>query len=259
MTPPAPPPGFTGVRSRVLAHAQDGAHHVTLAIYTFDDPGHAPVEVPYVEMGETHDSARPGRVMALSALVHLAQNASDDEVWAIGGRDTPGPPAPDLTAQLDEARATIARLNRRAQRAEAIADRCAAGRPVSGPGLGRALANYAASRLAAIAREAVEGWAAAARCESGCQHGHECAPSAELVAHLDALTGAGRATLPAMASPTDPPPTRSPAAMLRDLETAAQELMRLHPATPHAPSVLALLTLARVEVGPDPGEPPPRT
>ena len=43
MTPPAPPPGFTGVRSRVLAHAQDGAHHVTLAIYTFDDPGHAPV------------------------------------------------------------------------------------------------------------------------------------------------------------------------------------------------------------------------
>ena len=124
----------------------------------------------------------------------------------------------------------------------------------------QSLLYLAASRLAAIAREAVEGWAAAARCESGCQHGHECAPSAALVARLDALTGAApRATLPAMASPTDPPPTRSPAAMLRDLETAAQELMRLHPATPHAPSVLALLTLARVEVGPDPGEPPPRT
>ena len=180
MTPPAPPPGFTGVRSRVLAHAQDGAHHVTLAIYTFDDPGHAPVDVPYVELSETHDGARPGRVMALSALVHLCQNASDDEVWAIGGRETPGPPMTAL-------------------RVDAHAELCPRLRPP------------------------------------------------------------GRATLPAMASPTDPPPTRSPAAMLRDLETAAQELMRLHPATPHAPSVLALLTLARVEVGPDPGEPPPRT
>lgn len=70
-------------------------------------------------------------------------------------------------------------------------------------------------------------------------------------------TGPARATLPAMASPTDPPPTRSPAALLRDLETAAQELMRLHPATPHAPSVLALLSLARAEVGPD-AEPPSR-
>ena len=151
MTPPAPPPGFTGVRSRVLAHAQDGAHHVTLAIYTFDDPGHAPVEVPYVELHETHDGARPGRVMALSALVHLCQNASDDEVWAIGGRETPGAPG------VDEA--------------------------------------------ASLAREAVDGWAAAARCEGACQHGHECAPSAELVARLDALTGgAERATLPGMAT-----------------------------------------------------------
>jgi len=102
--------------------------------------------------------------------------------------------------ELAEARVTINRLNRRAQQAEAIADRYVPGRPQTGPGLGRALANYAASRLAAIAREAVEGWAAAARCEGACQHGHECAPSAELVARLDALTGGGRATLPAMAS-----------------------------------------------------------
>jgi hypothetical protein len=91
-------------------------------------------------------------------------------------------------------------LNRRAQKAEAIADRCVPGRPQTGPGLGRALANYAAARLADLAREAVEGWAAAARCEGACQHGHECAPSAELAARLDALTGEGRATLPAMAT-----------------------------------------------------------
>jgi hypothetical protein len=101
---------------------------------------------------------------------------------------------------LTDARATIARLNRRAQQAEAIADRYVPGRPQTGPGLGRALANYAAARLADLAREAVEGWAAAARCEGACQHGHECAPSAELAARLDALTGEGRATLPAMAT-----------------------------------------------------------
>ena len=32
-----------------------------------------------------------------------------------------------------------------AQQAEAIADRCVPGRPVTGPGLGRALANYSAA------------------------------------------------------------------------------------------------------------------
>lgn len=103
--------------------------------------------------------------------------------------------------ELTEARVTINRLNRRCQQAEAIADRYVPGRPQTGPGLGRALANYAAARLAAIAREAVEGWAAAARCEGACQHGHECAPSAELVARLDALTGGpARATVGAMAT-----------------------------------------------------------
>ncbi len=212
MTPPAPPPGFTGVRSRVLAHAQDGAHHVTLALYAFDDPGHAPVEVPYVELHETHDGARPGRVMALSALVHLCQNASDDEVWAIGGRETPGAPG------VDEA--------------------------------------------ASLAREAVEGWAAAARCEGACQHGHECAPSAELVAHLDALTGgAERATVGAMASPHDPPPTKDLPTLLAEIETAAQEAMRLHPHALHLAAVVALCLDARRAAGCEVGPPvaPPAT
>ena len=50
---PSPPPGFTGQRSHVIASAQDGAHTVTLAVYRFDDPGHAPIEVPYVELSES--------------------------------------------------------------------------------------------------------------------------------------------------------------------------------------------------------------
>ncbi len=91
--PPSPPPGFTGTCSHVIARAVDGAHHVTLAVYRFDDPGHAPIDVPYVELSESHDGAQPGRVMALSTLVHLCQNVGDDEVWQIGGRETPGPRA----------------------------------------------------------------------------------------------------------------------------------------------------------------------
>jgi len=167
-----------------------------------------------------------------------------------------------LRVALAEARVTITRLNRRAQQAEAIADRCVPGRPQTGPGLGRALANYAAARLAAIAREAVEGWAAAARCESGCHHGHECAPSAELVARLDALTGgAERATVGAMASPHNPPPTKDLPALLTEIETAAQEAMRLHPHALHLRSVLALCDVTRRENAceePDPSPAPPR-
>lgn len=191
--PPSPPPGFLGTRSHVIASAQDGAHTVTLAVYRFppgdgDPPGH--VDVPYIELHETHDGARPGRVMALSALVHLAQNVGDDEVWEIGGRETPG--GGSVEAQLTAARATIARLNRRAQQAEAIADRCVAGRPTAGRSLGRALANYAAVRIADVAREAIATLDAS---------GDPAA--AALRARLDVLTGGGaRATVAGMSSPT---------------------------------------------------------
>ena len=80
------PDGFAGIRVRTIATATDGAHHVTIAEYRFADGS----VLPYIEMRETHDGARPGRVMSLSALVHLAQNVSDREVWEIGGRETPG-------------------------------------------------------------------------------------------------------------------------------------------------------------------------
>lgn len=80
---PPPPPGFTGERNKVIGDARDGAHTVRLVEYAFPDGS----RVPYAELHETHDGARPGRVMALSALVHLAQNVTDLEVWAIGNRD----------------------------------------------------------------------------------------------------------------------------------------------------------------------------
>lgn len=80
---PPLPPGFTGNRGKVIGEARDGAHVVRIVEYVFPDGS----RVPYVELHETHDGARPGRVMALSALVHLAQNVTDLEVWAIGNRD----------------------------------------------------------------------------------------------------------------------------------------------------------------------------
>lgn len=81
--PPLPPLGFAGRRVAPIAIARDGAHTVALARYAFDDGS----LVPYVELRETHDGSRPGRVMALSTLVHLAQNVGDDEIWEIGNRD----------------------------------------------------------------------------------------------------------------------------------------------------------------------------
>ena len=250
--PPSPPPGFTGQRSHVLATAVDGAHTVTLAWYTFP---RSVALVPYVELSESHDGARPGRVMALSTLVHLAQNVGDDEVWQIGGREIPG--GESVETQLTAARATIARLNRRAQQAEAIADRCVAGRPQAGRSLGRALANYAASRLAAVALEAIEGWEDAVTCVdiSAAERAASGADLARLRARLDVLTGGGeRATVPAMASPHGPPPTKSLPSLLDGLISQAQEIARLHPKALHAAAILALAEASRRECG---GEPTP--
>lgn len=81
--PPPPPPGFIGERGAVLFTARDGDHFVALVNYAFPDGS----VVTYAELHETHDGARPGRVMAVSTLVHLAQNATDAEVWAIGNRE----------------------------------------------------------------------------------------------------------------------------------------------------------------------------
>ena len=69
-----------------------------------------------------------------------------------------------LLAALDEAQAALNVMHRRTQRAEAIADRCIDGRPQSGPGLGRALANYTAHRYAQQLAEAREQIAALQRC-----------------------------------------------------------------------------------------------
>lgn len=83
---PAPSPGFLGKRGRVLGEATDGLHVVRLAEYEFPDGS----TVPYAELHETHSGQYPGRVMALSVLVHLAQNVGANEVWEINNRE--GPP-----------------------------------------------------------------------------------------------------------------------------------------------------------------------
>mgnify|MGYP001189103210 CR=1 FL=1 len=79
-----PPAGFLGRRGAVLCEASDDEHHVRIVEYRFDDGS----TLPYVELHETHDGSRPGRVVSLSAIVHLAQNVSDAELWQIGNRET---------------------------------------------------------------------------------------------------------------------------------------------------------------------------
>lgn len=100
---PAAPLGFLGKRGRVLGEADDGLHVVRLAEYEFPDGS----VVPYAELHETHDGQYPGRVMALSVLVHLAQNVGASEVWEINNREGPpeetDTPAPRFSALVAEA------------------------------------------------------------------------------------------------------------------------------------------------------------
>lgn len=151
--PPSPPAGFLGERLAPIATASDADHHVAVVPYRFATDGGIAL---YVELHETHDGARPGRVMALSTLVHLCQNVGEDEVWQIGGRETPGP----------------------------------------------------------------------------------------------------RATLPGMASPHDPPPSRSLPSLLDGLISQAQEIARLHPKALHAAAIVALAEASRRECDGDGDEPP---
>lgn len=165
-----------------------------------------------------------------------------------------------LRVALAEARVTITRLNRRAQQAEAIADRYVAGRPVTGPGLGRALANYAAARLAAIAEAALDGWDRAVSLRPDTPEEREWLTWA-LAVLTGRENGEGRATVGGMASPHSPPPTKDLSSLLAEIETAAQEAMRLHPHALHLRSVLALCDVTRRENAceePDPSPAPPR-
>ena len=171
--------------------------------------------------------------------------------------DDPCPGCAIVRAQLAEARATIVRLNRRCQQAEAIADRCVASREqgARGRGLGRALANYAASRLAEVAREALDEWAdSLPYVDSYFAEKYGYAETmARLRATLDVLTGGGeRATLPGMASPHGPPPTKSLPSLLDGLISQAQEIARLHPKALHAAAIVALAEASRRECGDDP-------
>lgn len=77
--------GFAGVRVRPIASYAEGAHVLTIALYRFADG----TESTYVEAHETHDDAGPARLLPLSAVVHLVQNATDAERWAIENRIAP--------------------------------------------------------------------------------------------------------------------------------------------------------------------------
>lgn len=68
----------------MLCEASDDEHHIRIVEYRFDDGS----TLPYVELHETHDGSRPGRVVSLSAIVPLAQNVRDAELWQIGNRET---------------------------------------------------------------------------------------------------------------------------------------------------------------------------
>lgn len=111
---PAAPLGFLGKRGRVLGEADDGLHVVRLAEYEFPDGS----VVPYAELHETHDGQYPGRVMALSVLVHLAQNVGASEVWEINNREGPpeetDTPAPRFSAMVAEALAQPGAITQRA-------------------------------------------------------------------------------------------------------------------------------------------------
>lgn len=85
-----------------------------------------------------------------------------------------------LLEALDAERAKLTAMHRRAQRAEGAADRFAEGRQSSGPGLGRALANYTAHRAVQErdeARAALASAVEAARRETA-------AEAVAIVAHL---------------------------------------------------------------------------
>lgn len=94
-----------------------------------------------------------------------------------------------------------------------------------------------ATRLAEVARDAIDWWTAAAACESGCHHGHECSPPPELRARLDALTGQA----------AEPPDPRQLAVRIStDLRTLFAQLQapeNEHAATYLRPNMLAIVEL----------------
>lgn len=78
------PSGFVGLRGRVLATVAHVGHRITVAEYLFKDGA----RVPFVEVSEDHDDARPATIRPLTEVVHLLQNVRDDEFWEIAaGRE----------------------------------------------------------------------------------------------------------------------------------------------------------------------------
>ena len=77
-----PPATFSGQRGEVLSETRDHGHTLRVVMYEFYDGSRR----PYVEVSEDHGGAYPVRVLPLPEAVHLLQNATEVEVFAIGGR-----------------------------------------------------------------------------------------------------------------------------------------------------------------------------
>lgn len=75
--------GFTGRAGTRLWAAVDVGHLLAIVEYVFPDGARR----PYVEVAESHEGAFAARIWPLPEVVHLLQNVSEDELFAIGNRE----------------------------------------------------------------------------------------------------------------------------------------------------------------------------
>jgi hypothetical protein len=79
--------GFRGRAGEVIASIRDSrSHSLRIVLYAFT--GGPPQ--PFIELWESHDRARRAKIVPLSELVHVIQNLSESEFWAIAARKKPG-------------------------------------------------------------------------------------------------------------------------------------------------------------------------
>ena len=76
---------FQGVREKVLARTADNDHVLAVVLYKFPCGSRR----MYVEAYETHTKGGKYSLIQLSEAVHLLQNATESELYSIGGRELP--------------------------------------------------------------------------------------------------------------------------------------------------------------------------
>lgn len=78
--------GFRGTNAEVVGEREEAGHLLRIVSYEFDDGGTYALAA-YVEVAESHDSAYGARILPLSAAVHILQNVTDTERWALENRE----------------------------------------------------------------------------------------------------------------------------------------------------------------------------